>query len=172
MTPIETDRLVLRRYEERDIAELVPLATEWDVTRWLPQIPHPYTAENGRTFVKQAQSLLDERRDYQLAITGRATGALIGTVAVHVASRSIPELGYWLGKPFWGQGFATEAARAMVVFARDRLGLSALMARVFEGNTASERVLIKNGFALKEFHDLPERVRGHNRYGVYQRDVR
>ena len=172
MTPVETDRLVLRRYEKDDVAALVPLATEWDVTRWLPQIPHPYTEHDARTFIAQAQSLVDERREYQLAITRKDDGALMGTIAVHVASRSIPELGYWLGKPFWAQGFATEAARAMVGFARNGLGLSALMARVFDGNTASERVLVKNGFALTEFHDVPNGVRGHYRYGVYQRDVR
>ena len=172
MTPIETDRLVLRGYEEDDVAELVPLATEWDVTRWLPQIPHPYTEKDGLSFIAEAQSLLAERRDWQLAISRKGDGALMGTIAVHVASRSIPELGYWLGKPFWGEGYATEAARAMVGFARNRLRLSALMARVFDGNTASERVLIKNGFALTEFHDVPNGVRGHYRYGVYQRDVR
>jgi len=171
MTPVETTRLVLRRYEDRDVADLVPLATEWDVSRWLPQIPHPYTVRDARTFIAQAQSLVDERREYQLAITRRDDGALLGTIAIHVASRSIPELGYWLGKPFWGQGFASEAARAMVGFARNRLRLSVLMARVFDGNTASERVLVKNGFALTEFRDIPDGMRGHYRYGVYQRDV-
>ncbi len=169
MRPIKTERLVLRRYEDGDLRALVPLANDWEVTRWMPHLAHPYTAADGRAFIAQAQSLVDERREYQLAIVDKATDALMGTVGLHVVGRAIPELGYWLGRDYWAQGYATEAARAMIDHSFKSLGVSALMARVFDGNIASERVLIKSGFALIEMHNLPEALRGHHRYGIYQR---
>ena len=169
MIPIETERLILRRYEDNDAAALAPLANDWDVSRWLPHVPHPYAESDARAFIAQAQALLDERREYQLAITLKSDGRLIGTTGVHVASRSIPELGYWLGKRYWGRGFATETTQAMMAFSFKTLGLDTLMARVFDGNTASERVLVKLGFALVEIHEMEKDVRGHTRYTVYHR---
>jgi ribosomal-protein-alanine N-acetyltransferase len=169
VTPIETDRLVLRRYENSDLAALVPLANDWEVTRWLPHMAHPYTAEDGRAFIAQAQSLVDERREYQLAVVAKTSDVLVGTAGLHVSGRAIPELGYWLGRDYWARGYATEVARAIIDFSFKSLGLGALMARVFDGNIASERVLIKAGFALTEIHELPEGLRGHHRYGIYQR---
>jgi 8-oxo-dGTP diphosphatase len=168
VTPIETKRLILRRYEESDAAALVRLVNDWDVSRWLPHVPHPYAEPDARDFIASAQALLDDRREYQLAITLK-DGTLIGTTGVHVASRSIPELGYWLGKRYWGRGFATETAAAMVNFSFKTLGLDMLMARVFDGNTASERVLVKLGFALIEIREMETDVRGHSRYTVYHR---
>jgi len=171
VTPIETNRLVLCRYEDGDAADLVLLANDWAISRWIPPIPHPYGDEDARDFISEAQTLVDQEREYQLAITRRSDGALMGTVGLHVASRSIPELGYWLGKPFWGKGYATEAAQGMIGFAGG-LGLATLMARVFDGNDASAHVLANTGFALTETVEIPEPVRGHKRYGIYQRHVR
>ena len=94
MTPIETERLLLRRYEDNDAPALAPLANDWDVARWLPNLPYPYAESDALDFIAKARVLLDEKRDYQLAITRKEDGAVLGTVGVHVASRAIPELDY------------------------------------------------------------------------------
>ena len=169
MTPIETERLLLRRYEDNDAPALAPLANDWDVARWLPNLPYPYAESDALDFIAKARVLLDEKRDYQLAITRKEDGAVLGTVGVHVASRAVPELGYWLGKPYWDQGYATETARAMVDFSFRTVGLELLMARVFDGNTASQRVLVKTGFALVDLREMETETRGHKRYTVYHR---
>ncbi len=75
---------------------------------------------------------------------------LIGAIGIHGIQHNRGELGYWVGVPFWGNGYATEAVVAVTRFSIEKLGLTEIFARHLERNPASGRVLIKTGFIQLE----------------------
>lgn len=139
---LETVRLRLRPYSENDIAELVSLIGTREVAATTLRIPHPYTENDAKGFLAMAQ----EPGRLWLAVTLRADGCQIGGVGLRVDEQhSNAELGYWLGVPYWGQGYATEAAREMMRYGFQDLKLHRIFASHFGGNTASGRILQKLG---------------------------
>jgi [ribosomal protein S5]-alanine N-acetyltransferase len=110
-TTLETARLILRPYSDADIPELLPLVGSREVAATTLRIAHPYTEQDARGFLRLAQ----EPGKIWLAITLRADGRQIGGIGLRVEEQHRhAELGYWLGVPCWGKGYATEAAREMV----------------------------------------------------------
>ena len=141
-TVLETARLILRPYSERDIPELLPLIGSREVAATTLRIPHPYTERDARDFLANIQGEDEER----LAITLRTDERLIGGVGLRL---NLPhrnaELGYWLGVAYWGHGYATEASREMLRYGFEDLGLHRIFASHFKHNPASGRVLKKIG---------------------------
>ncbi|MES1156671.1 MAG: GNAT family N-acetyltransferase [Alphaproteobacteria bacterium] len=138
---IDTERLVLRRPEAADAARLACWLRDLQVSRMTAHVPHPYppVAAEGWVMLARAQRRLG--RSYAFVIHLPGEGA-IGGVGVHPRDHAA-ELGYWIGRPFWGEGFATEAVRGLVAEAQN---LGALEAGHFVDNPASGRVLEKAGF--------------------------
>lgn len=137
---IRTERLLLRPYESADAAAIVEMIGEWDVARWLPRVPHPYAHQDAEEFLARRVNDLEA-----LAITH--DGTFIGGCAIH------DELGYWLGIPYWGQGFATEAATCLVIRHMSR-GNNELLSGHQIGNAASRNVLNKLGFRPTRTSDV------------------
>ena len=138
---LETERLKLRRYTEADIPELVPLIGTREVAATTLRIPHPYTEQDARAFL----AIKDPDKIW-LAITLRRDGRQIGGIGLTVdAQHQHAELGYWLGVPYWGKGYATEAARAMLRYGFHDLGLHRIFASHFKHNPASGNILRKLG---------------------------
>ena len=147
---LKTPRLVLTPPRPADAADLVAAANDPDVVRWLARVPHPYTARDAAFFldiVAPAECVYLARR--------RDTGALVGSIGLKPRPAGEGELGYWLARAEWGNGFATEAGRAIVALAFGPLGLGRLTATVVEHNTASARVLAKLGFVETGRSDRP-----------------
>lgn len=139
---LETSRLKLRPYSEADIAELVPLIGAREVAATTLRIAHPYTEQDARAFL----GLAEEPDKIWLAITLRADGRQIGGIGLRVDDQhQHAELGYWLGVPYWGQGYATEASREMLRYGFEVLGLHRIFASHFTHNPASGSVLRKLG---------------------------
>ena len=143
---IGTERLVLRQLALNDAAAFSKLAGDYDISKMTGSLPHPfplYSAEFKIMYLRQ-QNRRGLAYPYAITVNG---GELIGVMDLF---RSAPdtalEIGYWIGKPYWGQGLSTEAAKAIIQEAKDRLGVQALMAGVFADNPASLRVLEKLGF--------------------------
>ena len=135
---VETKRLVLRRHKQDDAGEMARLIADWDVIKWLTSPPFPYALSDAEQFLKADMS------KETFAITW--DDQYLGNVGLHgVPDSPDLEFGYWLGKPYWGQGLMTEAANAVIAdhFARDD-GL--LLSGYLEGNKASANVLGKLGF--------------------------
>lgn len=108
-------------------------------------IPHPYPEHGARHFVAQQLEDRAAGRAWVFAILDRAE--LVGVCGVEgLGAGESPELGYWIGTPFWGQGYATFALRMLLEFIFTNLRLDAVGARSLEANPASVRVLEKNGF--------------------------
>jgi RimJ/RimL family protein N-acetyltransferase len=122
----------------------VPLANDYDVAKNLSMLPHPYTAQDGEAFVAMADEKRAAGTDFNFAVTRRADGAFMGGIGLHLKDGRF-EFGYWLGKPFWNNGYATEAARRVVAFAFDDLKAQIVWAGWFHDNPRSGNVLAKVG---------------------------
>lgn len=140
---IKAERLVLRAYELADIGELVPLIGAREVAANLARVPYPYTEQDARNFIGSIKETPDEAR---FAIVLGSDQRLIGGIGLRIDStHQRAELGYWLGIPYWGNGYATEAARAVMQYGFETLGLHRIWASVFQRNEASAKVLGKIG---------------------------
>ena len=140
---LETERLLLRPPRAADIGHFLPLLGEYDVAKNLSRVPHPYTEDNACAFITYAANAWASGRDFMFAVLRKAPCAYIGTCGVHPEPNW--EFGYWFGKPYWGQGYASEAAGRLVAFAFEELGAERLTAGWFHDNPASGRVLEKLG---------------------------
>ncbi len=139
---LETERLILRPYSEADIPELLPLIGTREVAATTLRIAHPYTEQDARAFLELAR---DPERMW-LAVTLRSGGRQIGGIGLRIdLQHQNAELGYWLGVPYWGQGYATEASREMLRYGFEDLKLHRIHASHFKHNPASGRILKKLG---------------------------
>ena len=144
--PLQTERLTLRPYALSDIPTLVPLIGAREVAATTLRIPHPYTEAYARDFIAIAQEDLSNGKCLRLAIILRQRDMLCGGVGLIIESaHRRAELGYWIGVPYWGNGYATEAARAVVKYGFETLGLHRIFASYFSHNSASASVLTKIG---------------------------
>ena len=139
---LKTERLLLRGPDARDVGAIVSIAGDWEVSRRLGRVPHPYSEKDARFFLETVVP-----NELTWAITWPETGELIGMVGLKPeAGGTAAELGYWVARRWWGIGIATEAARAVVDYAFDTLQRPWLTAGYFLDNPASGRVLGKLGF--------------------------
>ncbi len=139
---LETERLRIRPYSEADIPELLPLIGTREVAATTLRIAHPYTEREARAFLELAQ----EPGKMWLAITLRDDGRQIGGIGMRIDDEhQHAELGYWLGAPYWGQGYATEAAREILRYGFENLKLHRIFATHFKHNPASGNILKKLG---------------------------
>lgn len=127
---IRTERLTLRPLRPEDAEPIAAMIAEWEVIRWLTMPPHPYRLEDAEWFVGRAGPR-------HWAIT--EGGPLMGVVSLK------PDLGYWLGTPFHGQGYMTEAARAVLAWHFAGGGGQVESGHLL-GNGPSRAVLLKLGF--------------------------
>lgn len=141
---IETRRLVLRGPTAADVARLAALANDFGVCSMTTRMPFPYGEMDARDFIELAEEQ-DRRRDNTFVIAHEDEG-LIGAIGFHKPDGEPLELGYWIGRPYWGRGFATEAAQAALQWARAWWRRKVVMAGHFADNPASAQVLIKAGF--------------------------
>jgi RimJ/RimL family protein N-acetyltransferase len=141
---LKTGRLTLRPLAMDDAAPMTPLADDPGVARMTTSIPHPMTQAIAEAFIGRMQAA-DPAHEVVFAIE-RGDGEFMGVLGIHPKEGWAPELGYWLGRPFWGAGYMTEAASAALIWARDDWGRRVLTAGHFTDNDASGQVLIKADF--------------------------
>jgi RimJ/RimL family protein N-acetyltransferase len=156
---IKTERLVLRALRPDDADRMTDLANDFDVARMTSSMPHPFGREHAESFIERVQGL-DPATDRVFAIDKPGEG-LIGVVGFH-DNDDFParEMGYWLGRPFWGAGYATEVAKAALVWASESWGLRTVFASHFADNPASGGVLAKAGFLYTGWKALRSVARG------------
>ena len=137
---LETGRLVLRAPRRGDVKAMALLANDRRIAENTARIPHPYRDADAKQFIGAVN-----RQDGEAAFVISLDAKLIGVCGVEPREGGA-EIGYWLGAPYWGQGYATEAVRALIDFAFDDLDHDALQAGARVTNPASRRVLEKCGF--------------------------
>src|SRR6185503_5796726 len=117
------------------------LANDRRIAENVARIPHPYRVSDAETFIAGANTAGGEA----VFLVTLRDGTIIGACGIRPVDET-PELGYWLGVPYWGKGYATEALHAVVDYAFTDLGHEALQAGARVTNPASRRVLEKCGF--------------------------
>jgi [ribosomal protein S5]-alanine N-acetyltransferase len=143
---LATARLKLRPYTEADIPELLPLIGTREVAATTLRIAHPYTEQDARAFLQLAK----EPDKLWLAITLRSDGHQVGGIGLRIDKQhQHAGLGYWLGVPFWGRGYATEAATEILRYGFETLALHRIFASHFRQNPASGRILKKIGMSYE-----------------------
>lgn len=145
---LETDRLILRPWEENDADELYRYAQDPAVGPIAGWPPHT-SVENSREIIRDVLSA-PETYAVILKETGRPIGCvgfLLGENGNVSMKDDEAELGYWLGAPYWGRGLIPEAARELVRHGFEDMGLNRIWCGNFEGNDNSQRVWGKLGFA-------------------------
>ncbi len=139
---LETARLVLRAPRLSDAAAITALANDRRVAENTTCIPHPYTRADAKEWLSICNRC-DGEATFLMTVGG---DRVIGAVGLGMVEEGAPEVGYWLGTPYWRQGFATEAVRALIDYAFSDLECSSLQAGARVANPASRRVLEKCGF--------------------------
>ena len=143
---LQTERLLLRPFSLADAPEVQRLAGDRDVASTTLRIPHPYKDGMAEEWIGTHAEKFGSGKGISLAITLRTSETLLGAVGLEICrEHSRAELGYWIGKPYWRQGFATEAAHALVNHGLHVIGLNRIYAEHLVRNPASGRVMIKIG---------------------------
>ncbi len=146
-----TPRLVLRSWQVDDIPQLLPLISAREVAATTLRIPHPYTQTDAEEFVRRA-----DQEQVRCAILLAGTSTLIGGVGLRLnRDHNHAEIGYWLGVPYWGKGYATEASAELLRYGFEDLKLHRIYASHFAHNPASGDILRKIGMKYEG------RQRGH-----------
>jgi RimJ/RimL family protein N-acetyltransferase len=142
---LTSPRLILRPPRKDDASAIATLANDWEVARRLTRLPHPYTLQDALFFLEEIVP-----KELVWSIESRSSRTLIGVIGLTPDENAgTLELGYWLGRPFWGHGFATQAAGLVIDYALARDAASLITAGCFTDNFRSLRVLHKLGFAIK-----------------------
>lgn len=139
------DRLTLRDWRDEDATVIAPLANNRAI--WInvrDRFPHPYSIADAEIFVAKSQAE-DPRRNFAICLDDEPIGS-IGIIPGTDIYRKSAEVGYWLGEPYWGRGYASEAIRGFTDWAFGHYDLVRLFASVFTYNEASARALEKAGF--------------------------
>jgi RimJ/RimL family protein N-acetyltransferase len=136
---LQTPRLKLRAVTVADAPRIAALAGVWEVASMTGRIPYPYDEISARQWVTglaEKDQVFGVDRD----------GALIGICGFTPHEDASAELGYWIGRPYWGHGFATEAARALIGYGFTKARIRRFVCRHAVDNPASARVIEKLGF--------------------------
>lgn len=143
---LRTERLLLRSFRRGDIPQIVCLAGAREIAATTLRIPHPYTEADAQYFLSVFEAECGSGSAAVFAVTLDGGVELCGVVGLHIeAAHARAELGFWIGVPYWGRGYATEAARAVVKYAFETRKLHRIYASHFRDNLASKRVLLKLG---------------------------
>jgi RimJ/RimL family protein N-acetyltransferase len=142
---LETERLLLRPFRQSDAGAVQALCGNRKVARMTSRIPHPFSEELAAQWIAShgPARVCGEENAFCL----EKGGTVIGAVGYMNAGDDVYEIGYWLGEPWWGRGFATEAVRCLIGFIFDDLGAHRLTSGHVRDNPASGQVLEKCGFA-------------------------
>ena len=146
---LETERLLLRELDDGDLDDLVRLADNLNVSRYLAVVPHPYLEEDGDWYITDCKKKAkqDPRKNFSLAIIRKSDQQFLGCIglsSVDYYTKSAT-LGYWLGEPYWRKGYMYEAVRRIIEFAFFELGLIRINVEAYTENVGSNALLEKVG---------------------------
>lgn len=148
---LDTKRLILRPIEEADSDLLYPLINNLDVAIHMLNIPNPYPDGMLLSWIRATRESMEHNERLDLTIILKATGAPIGVCGINQINweHMNAEIGYWLGQPYWGNGYMTEAVVNMLDYGFDDYDFYRMYARCLMSNPASARVLEKSGMKFE-----------------------
>jgi RimJ/RimL family protein N-acetyltransferase len=147
---LETARLILRPFRLSDAPAVQTLAGKIEIAETTMNVPHPYEDGMAEEWIGTHAAGYEDDKSATFAIVLREEANLVGAIGLQIdRSANKAELGYWVGRPYWNLGFATEATGAMLAFGFDELRLNRIQARHFGRNPSSGRVMEKAGMILE-----------------------
>jgi [ribosomal protein S5]-alanine N-acetyltransferase len=144
---LETARLLLRPLLRDDAPVICQLAGDRQIAATTLNIPHPYPPEAAVAFIEHTMQPSDQ--NFTFGIERRSDTVFMGVIGLHAQHGFRAEIGYWMGVPYWGQGYMTEAVRRVIQFGFDDLHLERIHAWCFAHNPASARVMAKAGMQFE-----------------------
>ena len=168
---IATERLLLRPFTLDDAADVQRLAGDQAVADTTLSIPHPYPDGAAEQWISSHAERFESHEIMTLAVTLRDGGELAGCISLRLNdAHGRAELGYWMGVPYWNRGYCSEAARALVAYGFEQMGLHRVYAYHFVRNPASGRVMQKAGMTyegtLRQHAKKRERYEDLAAYGI------
>ena len=152
---LETARLILRPFQVDDADDVRRLAGDIRISKQLSRMPHPYSEGIAEEWILAHEADYRAGKSLNFAITLKRTGELMGSIGLHPKEDLLrAEVGYWVGVPYWGNGYTTEALKEMLRFGFDDFSLQRIYAIHFVTNPASGRVMEKAGMKLEGFMRL------------------
>jgi len=146
---INTERLILRPFHLDDAATVQRLAGAWEVADTTGNLPHPYEDGMAESWIAGHEESFKAGELATFALTPTKSGELVGAMSLVLSNGYQGELGYWVGVPYWGKGYCTEAGRAVLAFGFQDLKLKRIHAQAFKRNPASARVMQKLGLSYE-----------------------
>jgi RimJ/RimL family protein N-acetyltransferase len=146
---LTTERLLLRPLTLSDAADVQRLVNDPDIARDTLLIPHPYPEGLAAEWIATHEEKFERNENVVFGITLREGGELIGVIGLIPEPHDQAEFGYWIGKPYWNRGYATEATAAVIGYAFETMGVNRVEASHFVRNPASGRVMEKCGMHLE-----------------------
>lgn len=146
---IETERLFLRPYDLTDASMVQKLADDKAIAE-TTFVPYPYTIEKVKEWINRHAEMIQNGDAYPFAVLLKNENQLIGAMTIRVDQvHHKGELAYWVGKDYWGKGFATEMSKAVLAFGFHELNLHRIWAPVMKKNIASGKVMEKIGLSYE-----------------------
>lgn len=143
---LATERLLLRRFELADAPAVQTLASDARLAAYTLNLPHPYPEGGALEFINGTHERSARGIAIELALTLKTDTSVIGCISLRPKLHNLSaEIGYWVGVPYWGQGYMTEAARRVIQYAFEVLELNRIYATYLTDNAASGRVMQKAG---------------------------
>ena len=143
---LETERLILRPFKISDAENVQKLAGAKQIASTTLNIPYPYPDGAAEEWINSHKEKYEGGKGAYFAITLKKNGALVGAMnLLDIVESQRGELAYWIGVPYWNNGYCTEAAEAVLRYGFLNRGLNRIHARYFSQNSASGRVLEKLG---------------------------
>ena len=158
------ERLILRPFTLADAPDTHRMVADRDIASTTLLIPHPYEDGMAEEWIGTHQSQFEWGEQIIFAIVLRADRSLLGNITLRInQSDEHGELGYWIGKPYWNMGYATEATQAVIRYGFEVLGLQRIFAGHFTRNPASGRVMKKAGMTYEGCFR-----KHHKKWGVFE----
>ncbi len=165
---IESERLILRQFSLSDAERVSELAGDKQISEMTANIPYPYTVSDAENWIRTHAELFVSGKGIVYAIVLKESSELI--ISFPKLENGLGILGYWLGVPYWGSGYATEASKVLISFSKYHYGLTMLKVMHLVGNERSKSVIEKLG--VKYVGDQTNRMQGKDReVSVYISEV-
>ena len=139
---LHTDNLVIKKPSEKHLNSLIKELNNWNISKWLIEVPYPYTVDDAKYWVKKTKQ---DEYSFNIFLKNK----LIGGVSLsNLRENSKWELGYWIGEEYWGNGYAIEACENLISYFFSNTNNSIIYASHMKDNIKSKKIIINLGFKL------------------------
>ncbi len=154
---IKTERLILRPFHINDADLVQKMAGNFNIAKMTINVPHPYLPGMAEEWIKTHPLSWESGTGASYAITSKQTTDLFGAIGLVSIENGEANMGYWVGEPFWGNGYCSEAGAALVQYGFSSLGLARVYAEHLSINPASGRVMQNIGMRHYKTEKKPDR---------------